>query len=119
MRRPQNHKKMQDQVDKITAPCSSADPVSAAFSMMRPPPHEERDKAKGSDALWYANHQYVQRVSTAAIFQGTYMITCLGALTSRSMRVEVLNPLAIKNITGMYRRRGSNPPLLCDPGWVV
>ena len=24
-----------------------------------------------------------------------------------------------KNIIGMYRRRGSNPPLLCGPGWVV
>ena len=24
-----------------------------------------------------------------------------------------------KNIIGMYRRRGSNSPLLCDPGWVV
>ena len=34
-------------------------------------------------------------------------------------RVEVLNPFAIKNIIGMYRRRGSNPPLLYDPGWVV
>ena len=31
----------------------------------------------------------------------------------------MLNPLAIKKIIGMYRRRGSNPPLLCDPGWVV
>ena len=31
----------------------------------------------------------------------------------------VLNPLAIKEPTGMYRRRGSNPPFLCDPGWVV
>ena len=28
-------------------------------------------------------------------------------------------PTRDKNIIGMYRRRGSNPPLLCDPGWVV
>ena len=29
-------------------------------------------------------------------------------------------PARDKNIIGMYhRRRGSNPPLLCDPGWVV
>ena len=28
-------------------------------------------------------------------------------------------PTHDKNIIGMYRRRGSNPPLLCDPGWVV
>ena len=28
-------------------------------------------------------------------------------------------PTRDKNITGMYRRRGSNPPLLCDPGRVV
>ena len=32
---------------------------------------------------------------------------------------EVLNPLAIKKKIGMYRRRGSSPPLLRDPGWVV
>ena len=24
-----------------------------------------------------------------------------------------------KHLIGMYRRKGSNPPLLCDPGWVV
>ena len=28
-------------------------------------------------------------------------------------------PTRDKNFIGMYRRRGSNPPLLCDPGWVV
>ena len=28
-------------------------------------------------------------------------------------------PTRDKNILGIYRRRGSNPPLLCDPGWVV
>ena len=42
-----------------------------------------------------------------------------GHLTSRSTRVEVLNPLAIKKLIGTPRRRGSSPPLLCDPGWVV
>ena len=28
-------------------------------------------------------------------------------------------PTRYKNITGMHRRRGVQPPLLCDPGWVV
>ena len=28
-------------------------------------------------------------------------------------------PARDKNIIGMYRSRGTNPPLLCDPGWVV
>ena len=31
----------------------------------------------------------------------------------------MLNPFAIKRTIGMYRRRVSSPPLLCDPGWVV
>ena len=36
-------------------------------------------------------------------------------------RVDVLNPLAIQKIVeiGMYRRRGSSNPFLCDPGWGV
>ena len=28
----------------------------------------------------------------------------------------MLNPLAVKKTIGMYRMRGSSPPLLCDPG---
>ena len=28
-------------------------------------------------------------------------------------------PTRDKNIIGMYRRRRSRPPRLCDPGWVV
>ena len=28
-------------------------------------------------------------------------------------------PTRDKNIIGMYRRGGSSPALLCDPGWVV
>ena len=28
-------------------------------------------------------------------------------------------PTRVKNIIGMYRRRGSNSPLLCDPGSSV
>ena len=31
----------------------------------------------------------------------------------------MLNPAREQNHAGMYRRRGSSPPLLCDPGWVV
>ena len=31
----------------------------------------------------------------------------------------VLNPGREKYITGKHRRRGSNSPLVCDPGWVV
>ena len=34
---------------------------------------------------------------------------CVGASTSLLTRVEVLNPLGIKNIIGMYQRRGSSP----------
>ena len=32
---------------------------------------------------------------------------------------ERAEPTRDKNITGMYRRRGSSPPPLYDPAWVV
>ena len=40
----------------------------------------------------------------------------LGCLFARSAH---LKRSVTRRSHGMYRRRGSNPPFLCDPGWVV
>ena len=38
------------------------------------------------------------------------------SFSDRAGSTRYMNP---NIMLGMYRRRGSNPPLPCDPGWVV